>query len=240
MDIDVRGPAYLELFGGALRLSESIVTGWIVMAVILILCWWLTRNLKKVPDTKRQAFAEYIVTAVNKLVDDNMGAGMRKYAPYMATIFSFALLGALISLFGFRSMTVDINVTATWAVMTFVLITYNKINAHGIGSYLKSFAEPAILTPFNIISEVATPVSMALRLFGNMAGGMIITTMIYAALGLASQAIYGLLGFTFEYFSIFQVGVPAVLSIYFDLFSGVVQSYVFIMLTMAYIKSGRD
>ena len=241
MDINVRGPSYIELFGG-IKLSASIVIGWIIIIAAFFFCRWLTKDLKKVPDTKRQAVAEMLVTTMNKMVDENMGAGMRVYAPYLATIFVFALIGALVSLLGIRSMTVDINVTATWAVMSFVLITYNKIEANGFKGYLKGLASPAILTPFNILSEVATPVAMALRMFGNMAGGMIITTMLYAALGAASSAVYSLIGFSADtyYFSIFQVGIPAVLSLYFDLFSGVIQSYVFIMLTMAYIKNGRE
>lgn len=241
MDINVRGPSYIELFGG-LKLSASIVIGWVIIVSAFFFCRWLTKDLKKVPDTKRQAIAEMLVTTMNKMVDENAGVGTKFYAPYMATIFAFALVGALVSLLGIRSMTVDINVTGTWAVMSFVLITYNKIDANGFKGYLKGLASPAILTPFNIISEVATPLSMALRMFGNMAGGMIITTMIYAALGLASNAIYNLIGFSAEtyYFGFLQVGVPAALSIYFDLFSGVMQSYVFIMLTMANIKNGRE
>lgn len=241
MDINVRGPSYIELFGG-LKLSASVVIGWIIIAAAFFFCRWLTKDLKKVPDTKRQAIAEMLVDFMNKLVDENVGVGKSFYAPYMTTIFVFALVGALVSLLGIRSMTVDINVTGTWAVMSFVLITYNKIDANGFKGYLKGLASPAILTPFNIISEVATPLSMALRMFGNMAGGMIITTMLYAALGLASSAIYNLIGFGAEtyYFSFLQVGIPAVLSIYFDLFSGVMQSYVFIMLTMANIKNGRE
>lgn len=242
MNIDVQGPkrmiSILSEDGKVVfSLSESVVTGWIVILLILVICLILTRNLKKIPTSKRQCVAEYIVTAVNNLVDTNMGEGFRSYAPYIAAIFSYALIGGLISMLGFRSVTADINVTATLAIMTFVLITFNKIQAHGAGKYFLSLANP-----LNIISEVSTPLSMALRLFGNVAGGMIITIILYAALGAASSAVYGLLGFTADtyYFNIFQIGIPAVLSVYFDLFSGVIQSYVFIMLTMAYIRTGRD
>lgn len=242
MNIDVQGPkrmfSLLSDDGDVIfSISESIVTGWIVIAIIWIVCLILTKNLKKVPTTKRQCIAEYIVTTVNNMVDTNMGSGFRAYAPYIAAVFAYALLGGIISLLGFRSVTADINVTGTLAIMTFVLITYNKISAHGAGKYFLS-----LVNPLNIISEVSTPLSMALRLFGNVAGGMIITIILYAALGAASGSIYNLLGFTAEtyYFNIFQVGIPAVLSVYFDLFSGVIQSYVFIMLTMAYIRTGRE
>lgn len=217
-------------------ISESVVTGWLVILIVLAVCLILTRNLQKVPTSKRQCAAEYIVETVNNMIGANMGSDSMAYAPYIAAVFAYILIGTLISMIGFRSITADISVTGSLALMTFVLITYTKIRSHGIGKYLLSF-----VNPLNIISEVATPVAMALRLFGNVAGGMIITVILYAALGAASGSVYNLLGFTADayYFNIFQIGIPAVLSIYFDLFSGAIQSYVFIMLTMAYIKMGK-
>ena len=241
MNIEVQGPKSAFVIpigdGFSINISESLVTGWILIAVVFIVCLVLTKNLKKVPTTKRQVFAEYIVTFFNNSTYENLGHDLTNYAAFIATVFIYALLGALISLLGFRSMTADINVTATWAIVVFVLITYHKIKANGIGNYLKGF-----INPLNIIGEIANPASMAIRLFGNVAGGMIITSLLYAALGSASAGVYGLLGFEAKvyYFNIFQIGIPAVLSVYFDLFSGAIQSYVFIMLTMAYIKSGRE
>lgn len=242
MNIEVQGPKRMFTLvsedGNILfSLSESVVTGWLVIGIVLVVCLILTHNLKKVPETKRQCAAEYIVKTVNGLIETNMGREFMGYAPYIAAIFAYVLLGSLISMLGFRSITADISVTGTLAVMTFVLITYNKISAHGPGKYLLS-----LVNPMNIISEVSTPLSMALRLFGNIAGGMIITLILYAALGSASGALYNALGIhaTEYYFNIFQIGIPAVLSIYFDLFSGAIQSYVFIMLTMVYIRMGRD
>ena len=164
---------------------------------------------------------------------------MMHLAPYIATIFTFALTGSLISVLGFRSMTVDICCTGTWALLTFILITFYKIKSNGVGGYLKSFAEPvAVITPINILSEIATPVAMALRMFGNISSGMIISSIVYAFLTVLSNVVYNALALhlnALNYFHVFQVGVPALLSIYFDFFSGVIQSYVFIMLTMAYV-----
>ncbi len=244
-NINISGPRVsfeIPIFGG-IKISESLVVGWILIVVIFLVCRWLTKDMKKVPEKKRQVAAEYIVTFFNNMVKDNMGTDFIKYTPYIATIFVFALTGSLFSLLGFRSMTADINVTGTWAAMTFILITYNRIKYKGIGGYFKGFTEPVVLmTPLNVLSEVATPVAMALRMFGNISGGMIITTLLYAALGLASSALYGLFaaGTHIYYFNVFQIGIPAVLSIYFDLFSSVIQSYVFIMLTMAYIRSAKE
>lgn len=242
MNIEVQGPKRMITLIGEdgtqlFTISESVVTGWLVILIVLAVCLILTRNLQKVPTSKRQCAAEYIVETVNNMIGANMGSDSMAYAPYIAAVFAYILLGTLISMIGFRSITADISVTGSLALMTFVLITYTKIRSHGIGKYLLSF-----VNPLNIISEVATPVAMALRLFGNVAGGMIITVILYAALGAASGSVYNLLGFTADayYFNIFQIGIPAVLSIYFDLFSSAIQSYVFIMLTMAYIKMGKE
>ncbi|MDE6133125.1 MAG: F0F1 ATP synthase subunit A [Oscillospiraceae bacterium] len=221
-------------------ISESVVTGWLVILIVLAVCLILTKDLKKVPETKRQCAAEYIVKTVNNMVKVNMDNESIGYAPYIAAVFAYIIVGTLISMIGFRSITADISVTGGLALMTFVLITYTKVKFNGVGGYFKQF-----INPLNIIGEVATPVAMALRLFGNVAGGMIITLILYLALGAASGALYNVMGIppiqdVGYVFNIFQIGIPAVLSIYFDLFSGAIQSYVFVMLTMAYIKMGKE
>lgn len=249
MNVEVQGPkrmiTLLAEDGSIIfSISESVVTGWIVILIALVICLILTKDLKKVPETRRQCAAEYIVKTVNGMIETNMGKDSMAYAPYIAAVFTYIIIGTLISMIGFRSVTADISVTGGLALMTFVLITYTKIRYNGFGKYLLSF-----VNPLNIISEVATPVAMALRLFGNVCGGMIITMILYGALGSASGALYSVMhippiqfsddsaGYIFN---IFQIGIPAVLSIYFDLFSGAIQSYVFIMLTMAYIKMGKE
>lgn len=244
-EVNVEGPRRMfsilsESGEPVFSISESVVTGWLVILIVLVVCLLLTKDLKKVPETKRQCAAEYIVKTVNNMVEVNMDKESIAYAPYIAAVFAYIIIGTLISMIGFRSITADISVTGGLAVMTFVLITYTKIKCNGVGGYLKQF-----INPLNIISEVATPVAMALRLFGNVAGGMIITLILYLALGSASGALYNAMGIppiqdVGYVFNIFQIGIPAVLSIYFDLFSGAIQSYVFIMLTMAYIKMGKE
>lgn len=226
---------------GKIQVTETLVMGWLIIVAVLILCLWLTHGLKKTPEKKRQVIAEMFVNFVNKMVKENMGESLMCYAPYIGTLLVYAVLGALISMIGLRSMTADINVTATWALMTFILITYHKIRANGIFGYFKGFAKPvAFILPLNIISEVATPASMAFRLFGNVAGGMVITGLLYGALGSLSSA----LGLSFTAgswgFNVFQVGIPAVLSIYFDLFSGCIQAYIFSMLTMVNVGAAAE
>lgn len=241
MEISVNGPKR-SISIGDFCISESVVTGWLVILIVLIVCLILTKDMKKIPETKRQCAAEYIVKTVNNMIKVNMDEQSMVYAPYIAAVFAYIIVGTLISMVGLRSITADISVTGGLAIMTFVLITYTKLKYQGLGKYLKSF-----INPLNLISEFATPMAMALRLFGNVSAGMIITIIIYAALGAVSSGLYGLLGIppigepvNGYVFNIFQIGIPAVLSIYFDLFSGAIQSYVFIMLTMAYIKMGKE
>lgn len=232
--VEVTGPGVafsFDIFGVKINVTETIVVGWIVMLIITGLILFLTHNMQKVPTKKRQVIAEMLVTTVNNLVNDTMGKKFKNFAPYIATIFSFSIFGSLISLFGLRSVTADFNTTFCWALMTFIMIEYNKIKADGILGYFKGFLSPVFfMLPLNIVSELSTPVSMGFRHFGNVAGGMIITNLLYFSLTGVSHAI-GLA------FPIFTIGVPAVLSVYFDLFSGFMQAFIFIMLTMIYIAN---
>ena len=239
MDVG-NGPKVVFEFGN-IQITETLVMGWLIIVVVTILCLWLTHDLKKVPETKRQVLAEMFVKFVNGMVESNMGKSLMGYAPYIGALLVSAVLGALISMVGLRSMTADINVTAGWAIITFAMITYHKIKANGFLGYLKSFAQPvAFILPLNLISEIATPASMAFRLFGNVAGGAVITGLLYGALSTLSQA----LGLHFELgrwvIDVFQIGIPAVLSIYFDLFSGCIQAYIFSMLTMVNVGAAAE
>ena len=130
---------------------------------------------------------------------------------------------------GLRSVTADFNVPLTWALITFVLSHGTNIKTHGLGGYFKGYVDPVpVMLPINILSEVATPVSMSLRHFGNVVSGMVITSLLYYALSVITAKI----GIAFC-----TIGVPAVLSLYFDLFSGFMQAFIFIMLTMVYISN---
>lgn len=233
-EINVTGPKIVwsfDIAGITINITETIVLGWFVIAVITALVLWLTHDMKKVP-SKKQAIAEWIVTTVNNLVDENMGKNHRGYGPYIATLFSYSILGSLISMIGLRSVTADFNTTITWALITFFFITYAKIKTNGLGGYIKGYFSPIfVMAPLNVISEIATPVSMGFRHFGNIAGGMVITSLIYFALTGLSNAI----GLSIP---IFTIGLPAVLSVYFDLFSGFMQAYIFISLSMAFIGGG--
>lgn len=218
-----------------LPITESQIHSWLVMIAITGLCLFLTHGLKEKADTKRQHIAEWIVENAQKLVIDNMGDYFSGFAPFIAAILSLSAFSSLLALFGLYAPTSDVNVTAGWAILVFFLITYYKMKC-GPVVYAKSFGEPVpFLAPLNIISEFATPVSMAFRHYGNVLSGSVISVLLVVGLqGLSSMVLGKLPGFLGE-FPLFQIGIPAVLSIYFDVFSGVLQAYIFAMLTMLYV-----
>jgi len=147
-------------------------------------------------------------------------------------------LSSLSSLLGLFPPTSDMNIVSGWAILVFGLITYYKFKA-GPLHYLKSYAEPIpFLLPMNIISEVATPVSMAFRHYGNILSGSIISVLIAAALGGLSNLVLGWLPGVLGEFPFLRIGLPAVLSLYFDIFSGALQAFIFATLTMMYVSGG--
>ena len=147
---------------GKFAITETLVVSWIVMAVITGLCIFLTRDLKVENISKRQALAEFIVEKANNFVLGNMSEKFRYMIPFVSALFATSLVSNLISLIGLRSPTADLSTEAAWAIVVFIMITSQKIKAGGVGGYLKGFTQPIpVLTPFNILSELATPISMA-------------------------------------------------------------------------------
>jgi len=163
VNVAINGPEILGyLFGNtSLPITETMRNSWIIMAFILFLCIFLTRRMEKIPKGK-QALAEKAVLMIDGLVDSTMGEGCRAFSPYIMTLMMSSLFGSLASLFWMRSTTADLNTTLGWAIITFILITYNKIKFGGIKGYLKGFLEPIfVMAPLNVLSEIATPVSMS-------------------------------------------------------------------------------
>lgn len=218
--------------------TESQVNSLIVMVVLVFFCLFMTHGLSERADLKRQHFAELIVEKVEGLVNENMGEFFSGFTPFIISILALSALSSLLSLFGLFPPTSDINIVGGWAVLVFALITYYKMKA-GPVVYLKSFTQPvALLTPINIISEVATPVSMAFRHYGNVLSGLVISVLLGTALGSLSSMLLGWLPGFLGDVPLFRIGIPAVLSIYFDVFSGCLQAFIFAMLTMMYVAGG--
>lgn len=281
--IKVEGAQTLFEIGG-IAITQTILSLLVVTVLLGVAGYLLGRNLTKRPG-KMQVITEKGVSMLWNLVVDVMGEHNESWVPFIGTIFLSSICGSLIGLTGFlRSTTADLAVVLTWSVMTSVIIWYQTIKRNGLLGWLKGFAEPiAVMTPMNIVSEIAQPFAMAFRHFGNVAGGGIITTILYTALSLASTALIGMisgsvaapivmvvLGMAFAVWGmvkkkngrkifgivigvlglvglleafgiltgvpILQFGIPAVFSIYFDLFSGFVQAFVFTLLCMVYIS----
>ena len=218
-----------------LPITESQINSWIVLISLFFVCLYMTHGIKSKVYTRRAVIAEWLVEKTEDLVKGNMGDYFKGMAPFIASILALSALSSLMSLLGLFSPTSDLNVVAGWAILVFFLITYYKMKC-GPLHYLKSFGEPVpFLAPLNIISEVATPVSMAFRHYGNILSGAVISVLVAAALTELSKLVFGWLpGFLGE-FPILRIGIPAILSIYFDLFSGCLQAFIFAMLTMLYI-----
>jgi len=216
----------LELFGISsdpesllsTNITTSVTSQFVVVIILGSLFFILGRNLKVKPETKRQMIAEAFVGFFTGTVRDAMGEKYLKYVPYIATLFCFSALNSLIGLTGMRSPTADISVVGTWGLITFFLVQRNKFKTGGFKGAAKSLFEPvAPMLPLNILGEITNPLTQSFRHFGNILAGSIIMGILYWALGY------------------FAIALPAVFSLYFDLFGAVIQAYIFITLTMVYV-----
>lgn len=286
MNVNVTG-AYIyftiPIFGG-IDITQTTISSLVVALLLCAAAVYLGKNLKKRPDGK-QVLVEKGVLMLHNMVVETMGEHNAHWMPFIGTIFLSSLCGSFIGLTGFlRSSTADLSCTLVWALTVSVLIWYHNIKNNGFLGWLKGFTEPiVVMTPMNIIGEIAQPISMAFRHFGNVAGGGVITSILYLALSLVSTTVLNLISASGVVVSIvllavcavlfvlwkrkkkvvklifcilsgllglfgllqatgilsgvpvLALGIPAVLSCYFDFFSGFVQAYVFSLLTMVYI-----
>lgn len=221
-------------------ISEAQINSWLVLITIFGLCLYMTHGIKENPTLKRQHFAEMMVEKAEALINDNMGDYYISFTPFIMAIMAISAFSSLMSLFGLFPPTSDMNVVAGWSILVFGIITYYKLKC-GPLSYIKEFTKPvAVLTPINIIGEFATPVSMAFRHYGNVLSGMVVSVLVGSALQGVSRMVLGWAGDVIGSIPLFQVGIPAVLSVYFDVFSGLLQAFIFAMLTMLYVSGAFD
>ncbi len=245
MNLNVTGPkiyfAITTPFGN-INITQTTVSLLAVTVILIVLAYFTTRRLTKRPG-RFQVVAEKLVTMLYSMVEDTMGKHNMKFAPYIGTLFLSSVVGTLIGMTQiFRSVTADVSVTIAWALVTSVMVWYSNIKNFGVKKWLKGFTEPiVVMTPMNIVSEIAQPISMAFRHFGNVAGGSVLTSLIYTALAGVSALVFGWLPDAIAAVMppIFAAGIPAVLSVYFDLFSGFVQALVFSLLTMVYVGAAN-
>lgn len=240
-DISISGALIyftLSMPWGELPITESQINSWLVMMSIFWLCIFMTHGIAKNGSGIRQSIAEWIIEKTDKLVKENMGDMFEGFSPFVGAVLALSGFSSLLSLLGLYPPTSDLNVVAGWAILVFILITHYKLKC-GPLQYLKSFTQPvAFLTPLNVISEAATPVSMAFRHYGNVLSGSVISVLIATALDGLSKIVFGMLPGVLGEIPFFRIGLPAVLSVYFDVFSGLLQAFIFAMLTMLYVASG--
>ena len=215
-----------------LPITSAQINSWLIIVSILGFCLYMTHGICAKAETKRQLLAEWAVEITEKMVQGSMGEFFSGYAPMIAAILVLSAFSSLISLLGLFPPTSDINIVGGWAILVFILITYYKLKG-GVGNYLKGFAEPIfVMAPLNVLGEIATPVSMAFRHYGNVLSGSVIAVLIASALQGASAKLLGWLPGVLGEIPFLQIGLPAVLSLYFDIFSSCMQAYIFAMLTM--------
>lgn len=221
-----------------LPITEAQINSSLVLITITFLCLYITHGINEKAGLKRQHIAELIVEKVEGLVAENMGEYFGGFPPFIIAIMALSAFSSLMSLLGLFPPTSDINIVGGWAILVFILITYYKLKC-GFWNYLKSFTEPiALLAPINFLSEFATPISMAFRHYGNILSGTVISVLVGAGLTLLSSLVLSWLPGFLGTIPFLKIGLPAVLSIYFDVFSGCLQAFIFAMLTMLNISTG--
>lgn len=209
----------IPLFGG-IPVAESVVITWLIMAVFLVLMLVMTRDLRVHNITKRQAALETFVTFIQNLTRSFVGEHGEGFVSYLSTILIFVGVANIVGIFGLKPPTKDLNVTAALAFMSIALIEAASFRSKGAKGFLKSFAQPSpVMVPINLMEIVTRPLSLCMRLFGNVLGAFVIMKLL-------------------ELFV--PVVAPAICSLYFDFFDGLIQAYIFVFLTGLFIREAIE
>ena len=208
----------VNIFGYNFEITVSLITQWVIVLGLSLLIAFININLKKIPD-KKQSVVEIFVEFVEKTVEETMGKSFRKFVPFIGTLGIYLLLMNLVGLFGIKPPTTDYSVTLGMGLITFIVIQGYTIKKAGLKKYFTGYAKPLpVLLPINILERIMLPVSLSLRLFGNMFAATIIMELVYSGLSKITW--------------VAQLGIPIPLHMYFDLFDGTIQMVIFVMLTM--------
>ena len=205
---------------GGFTIPQGVYISWVVMAVLVLLSIWFTRHMEVVPTKKRQVVIESFIGMLHDMLYGILGEHGKQYIPYLLTVMLYLGVSNMLGLFGIAPPTKGLNVTVALAVMSIILVQYASIRRHGVGGWLKGFTQPvAIVTPLNVLELAIKPLSLCMRLFGNILGAFIIMELI-------------------------KMVVPAVFpiaaSLYFDIFDALLQAYVFVFLTSLYIQEAIE
>lgn len=222
----------LEIGDSGICISESVLFGMITAVFIAAAGIIMGAGLKTVPETKKQLLAELIVEKIYSMTESNLGSRYgEKFAPYAGTVFIYILMGSLLGLFGIRPVTADLNVTFSLSILTFLLIQINSLRILGVTGRIRELCSPSpLMLPLNLIEELTLPVSLGLRLFGNMLGGMIVIELWMTLM---------------EWLSSMFCGVPVLRAVlvlplngFFDMFEPAIQTYIFVTLTLVFLEKG--
>ena len=217
-ELECRTPFTIPIFGG-IPVPESCIMTWIIMAVLVIASIIFTKTMKVVPKGA-QCIVEGFICWMDKFFLEILGPKGKKDLPILETLLIYIGISNVIGLFGLRPPTKDLGVTATLAIFAILLIQYSGIREKGAKGWLKGFKEPmAFMLPLNVLELIIKPLSLCMRLFGNVLGAFVIMELIKL---------------------IVPVGLPLVFSFYFDVFDGCIQAYVFVFLTSLFMSEAME
>lgn len=209
----------IPIFGG-IAVDESIVVTWIIMAVLAVASIVFVRNLKVENPGKVQLALESVISWAQDFFEGIVGKENRRYIPYLMTVALYLAVSNVIGLLGFKPPTKDLNVTAALALMSMVLIEYSGIHRNGVKHWARHFARPVpFVAPIMVMEVFIRPLSLCMRLFGNMLGGFVVMELVKQVVPLL---------------------VPIPLSFYFDIFDGLLQAYVFVFLTALFMNEEME
>lgn len=224
-DFMIHGVLKYQMFGQDFWITTTTIGMWIVSLIILLIAVLANRTLKRATDVPGafQNALEYAYDMLANMTGGILGGNAKKFVNYIGTIFLFILLSNLSGLLGLRAPTADYGVTFLLGMFTFFIVNYQGIKNRGVRHFTSLFEPTPILFPINLIGELANPLSISLRLFANLLSGVIIMGLWYGMMPI-----------------FVNIGIPAALHVYCDLFSGCIQTYVFCMLTMVYINDKME
>lgn len=213
---------HIPFGNGFFDIYKSVVVSWLVIAIVFFVILFMTRDLKVHNITKRQAAVESFVLWIRGVTGGMIGEEGYRYRDYLGTVLIFIAFSNMVGLFGLTPPTMDITITIALSIMSIILVEGAGIKRKGVGKWAKGFAQPmAVIAPMNVLELFIRPLSLCMRLFGNILGATVIMELIKVAMPV-------------------PVIVPAALSLYFDIFDGAIQAYVFVFLTSLYIKEALE
>ena len=225
MGLDIKNYWVLNILGFEVWITETIVNTWIIMLILIILAIIVRvklRSFKDIP-TGLQNIIEAAIEFFDNFATGTLGEKLSYITPWYFMVFAFILSSSLFSVFGLRAPTADFATTLALALASFVLMLFMGFK-HQKGRYLKTFFEPhPIFFPLNLIGELAKPVSLSFRLFGNMLSGTIILTLYYSLTPI-----------------FVQIGIPSLLHAVFDVVFGALQTYIFVIISLMYVRNAAD